>query len=245
MAEVRVGCSGFMYDHWKGAFYPGDLPKREWFGHYAAVFDTVELNVTFYRLPKPESFRRWYERSPEGFSFSIKGSRYITHVRRLEGTAEALGRFFEPALNLGEKLSVVLWQFPPGFGPEPSRLEEFLRLLRDYRMVRHAFEFRHQGWIVPEVTSLLREEGHAFCMADWPAFANELPVTADFVYIRRHGHGGRYDSCYSSGELRSDAARIRAYLEKGLDVYVYFNNDAFGYAPRNATELKEMLRRKR
>jgi len=241
MARVRVGCSGFMYDHWRGVFYPGGLPKREWFRHYTGVFDTVELNVTFYRLPKRETFEGWYGRSPRGFSFSIKGSRYITHVKRLEGTEEALARFFEPALNLKEKLSVVLWQFPPGFGPGLSRLGRFLHLLREYGGVRHAFEFRHPGWIVPEVTSILREEGHALCMADWPGFLDELPETADFVYIRRHGHGGRYDSCYSADELRKDAARVRRYLKKGLDVYIYFNNDAFGYAPRNATELKEML----
>ncbi|VAX34454.1 hypothetical protein MNBD_NITROSPIRAE03-1016, partial [hydrothermal vent metagenome] len=124
-----------------------------------------------------------------------------------------------------------------------NRLENFLFMLRQYR-VRHAFEFRHPDWIVPEVTALLKEEGHAFCMADWPEFINELPATADFVYIRRHGHGGRYDSCYSARELRKDAGRIKGYLKQGLDVYMYFNNDAFGYAPKNAVELKELLGRK-
>ncbi|NOY39115.1 MAG: DUF72 domain-containing protein [Nitrospirae bacterium] len=243
MAKVKIGCSGFMYNHWKGVFYPEGLPKKKWFQYYTGVFDTVELNVTFYRLPKQESFAGWYKKSPEGFSFSIKGSRYITHVKRLEGPEEALERFFNVALNLKDKLSVVLWQFPPGFGLDYRRLEKFLYLLRNYR-VRHAFEFRHPDWIVPEVTGLLKEEGHAFCMADWPGFINELPVTAEFVYIRRHGHGGRYDSCYSASELRKDASRIDGYLKRGLDVYMYFNNDAFGYAPKNAVELKELLGRK-
>ncbi|GMT48296.1 MAG: hypothetical protein IEMM0007_1862 [bacterium] len=243
MAKVKIGCSGFMYDHWRGVFYPEGLPKKNWFQYYTGVFDTVELNVTFYRLPKRESFAGWYKKSPEGFSFSIKGSRYITHVRRIKEPEEALERFFDVAVDLRDKLSVVLWQFPPGFGLDLNRLENFLFMLRKYR-VRHAFEFRHQGWIVPEVTELLRDEGHAFCMADWPEFINELPVTADFVYMRRHGHGGRYNSCYSLDELRKDAGRIKGYLKQGLDVYMYFNNDAFGYAPKNAVELKELLGRK-
>ncbi len=243
MATVKVGCSGFMYDHWRGVFYPEGISKKQWFQYYTGVFDTVELNVTFYRLPKRESFAGWYEKSPQGYTFSIKGSRYITHIKRLKGPEEAVERFFDVAVNLRDKLSVVLWQFPPGFGLDYNRLKNFLYLLRGYG-VRHAFEFRHPDWIVPEVTSLLREEGHALCMADWPEFINELPVTADFVYMRRHGHGGRYDSCYSVKELRKDASRIKGYLKRGLDVYMYFNNDAFGYAPKNAVELKGLLGRK-
>ncbi len=243
MAKVRIGCSGFMYDHWRGVFYPEGISKKQWLQYYTGVFDTVELNVTFYRLPKRESFTGWYEKSPQGFSFSIKGSRYITHIKRLKEPEEALERFLDVAANLRDKLSVVLWQFPPGFGLDYDRLRDFLFMLRKYR-VRHTFEFRHPGWIVPEVTGLLREEGHAFCMADWPGFINELPATADFVYMRRHGHGGRYDSCYSLEELRKDAARIKGYLKQGLDVYMYFNNDAFGYAPKNAVELKELLGQK-
>ncbi len=242
MAVVKVGCSGFMYDHWKGPFYPADLPKKQWFRYYTGVFDTVELNVTFYRLPRPETFLRWHEQSPPGFTFSLKGSRYITHVKRLEDPGEPLRRFFDVALNLKEKLSVVLWQFPPRFGPDHGRFKSFLSLLREYR-TRHVFEFRHPDWITAGVTGLLEREGHALCMADWPPFADELPVTADFVYFRRHGHGGGYNSRYSSGELRGDADRIRGYLNKGLDVYIYFNNDAFGYAPENAAELKGILSR--
>ncbi len=240
MAKVRIGCSGFMYDHWRGVFYPPGLPKKGWFQYYTGVFDTVEMNVTFYRLPKKESFIKWYRESPEGYTFSIKGSRYITHIRRLKEPEEPLRRFFDVAVNLRDKLSVVLWQFPPRFGLDYERLKEFLRLLRGYR-VRHTFEFRHPDWIAPQVIELLQKEGHSLCMADWPGFIDELPETADFVYIRRHGYGGGYDTCYSIEELRRDAKRIKGYLKRGLDVYIYFNNDAFGYAPRNAVELKELL----
>ncbi len=240
MANVKVGCSGFMYDHWRGTFYPEDLPKRSWFRFYTEVFDTVELNVTFYRLPKKASFSRWHDESPQGYTFSIKGSRFITHIKRLKDPEGPLRRFFESALGLGEKLSVVLWQFPPRFGMDYGRLEGFLRALKGYRM-RHAFEFRHPDWITTGVTELLRRYGHSFCMADWPEFIDDLPVTAEYVYIRRHGRGGGYDTCYTMRELERDAERIRGYLDSGLDVYIYFNNDAFGYAPRNAGELKELL----
>jgi uncharacterized protein YecE (DUF72 family) len=240
MPTLLIGCSGFTYPHWRGRFYPETLPQKRWFGHYCAAFASVELNVTFYRLLKPETFSRWQRESPPGFTFSVKGSRFITHVKRLVEIEEPLARFFAGALLLQEKLRAVLWQFPPGFARTMDRLERFLELLSRYP-VRTALEFRHESWCCGEVIDLCREAGVALCMADWPEFIAELPLTADFVYLRRHGHGGTYGGCYSREELQADAARILRYLEGGRDVQIYFNNDAAGFAPQNALELGRIL----
>jgi uncharacterized protein YecE (DUF72 family) len=240
MPGLFIGCSGFSYPHWGGRFYPAHLPNKRWLSHYSRVFSSVELNVTFYRLLKPGTFNRWREETPDDFVFSVKGSRFITHVKRLADPDQPLKRFFETVLCLGEKLGVVLWQFPPGFARDTGRLAKFLGLLADYP-VRNALEFRHDSWCDEEITGLCRSAGVALCMADWPEFIDSLPLTGNFVYLRRHGHGGSYAGSYSPGELASDARRIREYLEQGRDVYIYFNNDACAHAPENAMELAGML----
>jgi uncharacterized protein YecE (DUF72 family) len=240
MPGLFIGCSGFSYPHWRGVFYPEKLPQTRWFDYYCSVFPTVELNVTFYRLLRPETFEHWSRNSPPGFTFSVKGSRFITHVKRLNAPEEPLERFFEGVLRLGEKLSVVLWQFPPGFALDTARLEHFLVSLKVYP-VRNALEFRNESWLTDEIIGLCREAGASLCMADWPCFIADLPVTSDFVYMRRHGQGGGYAGRYSPWELESDALRIRAYLKSGLDVHIYFNNDACGYAAENARELSEIM----
>lgn len=240
MGGLYIGTSGFMYRHWRGNFYPDGLAQNRWFIHYSSVFNTVELNVTFYRLPEKRTFEKWHSETPEGFVFSVKGSRYITHVKRLLSTAEPLGLFMDRASALKEKLGVVLWQLPPNFGKDAGRLRGFLKNLRRYK-TRNVFEFREESWFEKDIVSLLKEEGHAICSADWPPFADRPPVTSDMAYIRRHGHGGSYDGCYSMKDLKSDARLIRRHLRDGLDVYVYFNNDVRGYAPRNALELKGLL----
>ncbi len=240
MPSLFVGCSGFTYPDWQGAFYPGEVPRKGWFSHYCTVFSTVELNVTFYRLLKPATFEHWEQSSPPGFTFSVKGSRFITHVKMLVDPEEPLKRFFDGVLRLGGKLRVVLWQFPPRFACDTGRLERFVTLLRRYP-VRHVFEFRNAACCADDITTLCREAGIALCMADWPDFIRELPLTADFVYIRRHGHGGNYASRYSIEELEADAQRIREYLAGGRDVHIYFNNDAHAYAAQNALELLRLL----
>ncbi len=240
MAETRVGCSGFMYNHWRRVFYPEGIPKWKWFEYYTEKFNTVEINVTFYRLPKPSSFKRWYSVSPSGFSFSVKGSRFITHLKKLNDVEEATRNFFYLTTMLKEKLSVILWQFPPKMELDLYAFERFLELLKQWE-IRSAFEFRHESWINKKVERLLAKYNASYCLADWPEFNRDLPVTADFVYLRRHGHGGRYNSCYTKEELKADAKRIKNYIKLGTDVFVYFNNDASGYAPQNAMTLKEML----
>jgi uncharacterized protein YecE (DUF72 family) len=241
--KVHVGCSGFSYDHWKGVFYPEGLSGRKWLEYYARKFETLELNVTFYRLPAESAFEKWKAETPEGFLISVKGSRYITHVKRLTEPAEPLKKFFDRVRELGEKLAVVLWQLPPGFKSDYGRLRDFLKAARRFR-ARNVFEFRHESWINQQTLDLLREEGCAVCMADWPPFINDLPLTAGFAYIRRHGHGS-YGQSYTRAELEEDARRIGHYSAAAAEVFIYFNNDAQGYAPRNALELLEILRHKK
>lgn len=240
MSVVRVGCSGFNYTHWKETFYPKGLPQRKWLVYYCTVFPAVELNVTFYRLPKESSFDKWYKETPSHFTFSLKGSRYITHVKRLSEPEESVALFFRGALRLKKKLRTVLWQFPPSFRIHIERLAQFLKLLRKYP-VRNTLEFRHESWIHDTVFDVCRENNVSLCLADSPGFLNDLPIVSDFVYIRRHGKEGRYDSCYTKAELRKDRDRIRGFLRNRRNVFIYFNNDAFGYAPKNAQELMGML----
>lgn len=241
MAKLLIGCSGFSYRHWKGNFYPDDLPQKQWFSYYRSVFPTVELNVTFYRTPTADTFRHWYEESEPRFTFAVKGSRYITHIKRLLDVEGALDRFHTPVQQLQGKLQVVLWQFPPQFKADLQRLGPFLEHLAQYPY-RNTLEFRHESWLSPEVVQLCRRRNVGLCMADHPVFLDRPPVTADFVYIRRHGMEGSYNGEYSSEQLQKDARRIGSYLRDGLDVYIFFNNDAGGAAPRNAVELTGMLK---
>ena len=240
MADSSIGCSGFSYAHWLGTFYPEGLAKRKWFEYYVSAFNTVELNVTFYRLVKPATFDKWHNETPANFTFSVKGSRYITHIKRLALIEGALERFFDGVLHLEEKLAAVLWQFPPNLACDLERLTNFLEKLKRYK-VKNVLEFRHESWLSEEVYSLCRTHRVSLCMADWPPFIVTTPLTSDVVYIRRHGRNGSYDGCYSPEELAADAQRIKDYMKDGRDVLIYFNNDIHGYAPRNALELAGML----
>ena len=241
MPQLNIGCSGFFFDHWKGFFYPEDLPKKRWFDYYCTLFSTLEFNVTFYRLPDKETFNKWHRETPPGFVFSLKGSKFITHVKKLKASAEPADVFYSRALALKEKLGAVLWQLPPGLKADPARLAEFIEVVRPYG-TRNVFEFRDAAWLSKKVISMLEKENVCLCAADVPVFLNDPPVTSDFIYIRRHGGGGGEAASYSVDELKADAVRIKKYLKQGKDVFVYFNNDASAYAPRNALELMGMLK---
>jgi len=242
MSSVKIGCSGFLYDDWKGTFYPDELSRRQWLEYYCKRFSTVELNVTFHRVPEKETFSRWYSETPENFSLSLKGSRFITHVKKLKSPVEPLDVFFSRANALREKLGVILWQFPPDFKADPEKLKSFIEVLSLYK-VKNTFEFRDKSWINKRVTTLLEKNNIALCMADWPEFLRDLPGTADFVYIRRHGAEGKYASCYSTEQLRADAKEINKFIKQGRDIFIYFNNDASGHAPKNARELRSILKK--
>lgn len=239
MQSLRIGTSGWTYNHWLGVFYPEDLPKSRWLEHYCRHFDTVEINCSFYRLPREATFSNWRKRAPEGFIFAVKASRYITHVKRLSEIEESLELFLSRAELLGEKLGPILFQLPPRFKADPERLERLLSLLPEG--LKAAFEFRDESWFCREIYELLERHNAALCIADSPKFPRAFEVTADFSYFRLHGSKKLYASRYTREELEGWASIIREHLRSGLDVYVYFDNDAFGYAVENALELKGML----
>lgn len=245
--RVFIGTSGYAYPHWRGPFYPERLPQREWLGFYADHFETVELNNPFYRLPKAKTFRSWRAAVPKGFVFSVKASRYITHVKKLAAPAQPLRLLLGRARALGPALGPLLFQLPPGWGPNLERLDRFLETLSRQRMVpalRAVVEVRHPGWTEREVFTRLEKAGVALCLADWPGLPVSAPLTADFVYLRRHGAGIRYGGSYPEATLREDARLVRGWLREGRDVYVYFNNDEAAFAVRDARRLMELVHRR-
>jgi uncharacterized protein YecE (DUF72 family) len=241
--ELRIGCSGWNYAHWRaGVFYPRRCPQRDWLRYYAEHFDTVELNTTFYRLPQAAVVERWVSETPPGFVFAVKISRYITHIKRLTDVAEHLPLLYEriePLLR-SPKLGPLLWQLPPNFRYDPGRLRSTLDHLRDGH--RHAFEFRHPSWFREETYSLLRRHGAALVIADRPSVntfqTHEL--TTDYTFVRFHGGTRGRNGNYSHSELAEWAGRLDRW-SKQVDVFAYFNNDWEGYAIKNATILKKQL----
>ena len=244
MKPVHVGCSGWVYKDWKGELYPEDLPQRRWLERYAEVFETVEINNTFYRLPTIAAVERWAKETPDDFVFAVKGSRYTTHIKRLISFPKYSERFFErlePLADAG-KLGPVLWQLAGNFKRDDERLTGALEALRE-RPGRHAFEFRHASWFTEAVYELLREHDAALVIGDDPERPFQArEVTASWTYVRLHrGSAGRRGK-YSSRELDSWRKRIAAWRSRH-EVFVYFNNDWEGYAPKNAQELSRSFSR--
>ncbi|MCU1275999.1 MAG: hypothetical protein JWO48_3430 [Bryobacterales bacterium] len=238
-AEIRIGTSGWHYKHWKGPFYPPDLPASKMLEYYLRHFDTVEINNTFYRLPSETALATWRDSTPATFRFAVKGSRYLTHMKKLSDPEAGLEKFLSCAKILGHKLGPILFQLPPFLDAKPERLDAFLAALP--RSLRCAFEFRHPGWHNPAIYDLLRSYNAAFCIFDIAGFQSPIEVTADFAYVRLHGPGGRYQGSYSHASLERWAEHIRAWRKRLKAVYVYFDNDQTGYAPQNALELKRLL----
>lgn len=247
MRNLFVGTSGYNYKHWKNIFYPKDLPQKEWLSFYANYFNTVEINATFYRKFEKRVFEKWHKTTPSNFFFTIKGSRFITHVKRLNNVSDAISLFFEGAFSIKEKLAVVLWQFPASFHNTEEnfkRLKEFVLILRfaqDEIRTRQAFEFRHSSWFTDEIYNLLNKNGAGFVINDSNYFPSKEVVTGDFVYIRFHGPASLYSSSYSDNQLKVWAKKIDRLADKKYDVYCYFNNDAFGHAVKNALALKSFF----
>ncbi len=239
MTRYFIGTSGWHYDDWRGQFYPEKLPKAKWLEYYARHFTALELNNSFYRLPSEEAFNRWYASSPPNFTFAVKVSRYITHIKRLKGCDEALNNFMSRAVLLKEKLGPLLYQLPPGLHRDDDLLTAFLEKLPGG--FRHVIEFRHKSWLVEEVFDILRRYHAGFCVFDMPKLASPLLATADFAYIRFHGSDSLYSSCYTDEELAQWAGKITE-LSKTLDsVYIYFNNDIDGYALKNSATVRGYL----
>src|SRR4051812_24381915 len=239
LAEIRIGTSGYVYPHWrKGVFYPVGLPAREELAYYAGRFDTVELNNSFYRLPTPEMFERWREGTPGDFDFSVKASRYITHIKRLRNVADEVALFMERASLLGAKLGPILFQLPPTQQIDTARLRDFLALLGPEH--RWVVEFRHPSWHTGEVYQLLAERGVALCIPVGGRLEPDHVTTAPFTYIRMH-RGREPAGGFTRPELESWAARIRGLAASAKQVYVYFNNDWEGFALRDGATLKKLL----
>jgi uncharacterized protein YecE (DUF72 family) len=268
VTTARIGISGWRYPPWRGDFYPRGLPQRRELEYASRHLTSIEINGSFYSLQRPTSYRRWVDQTPDDFVFSLKGGRFITHMKRLSDAERTLPNFFASGLlALGDKLGPVLWQLPPTLPFDPDLVGHFLDQLprttaqaalvaarHDDRVpdpltesavvrpLRHALEPRHPSFAAPEAVGLLRERGVAMVIADT---ARTYPVidevSADFVYARLHGDEELYASGYSDQALDRWAARVRGWLEAGLDVFVYFDNDVKGYAPHDAMALAERL----
>jgi uncharacterized protein YecE (DUF72 family) len=237
--RARVGCSGWQYRHWRGNFYPSDLPAARWFEHYASVFDTVEINNTFYRLPGAETFAAWASRAPVRFEFAIKASRFLTHMKKLKDPEEPLERLFSRMRPLGPHRGPVLYQLPPSWRIDLDRLCRFLSILP--RGVRHAIEFRDPSWYGDDTRALLTRHRVALCLHDMPGSATGQERVGPFVYVRFHGATSKYGGGYPEHRLRAWAEWLDAQRDAGADVYAYFNNDVGGHAPRDALTLRRLM----
>ncbi len=237
MIQYFIGTSGWHYPHWQGSFYPAALPKDNWLSFYARTFSTVELNNTFYRQPTEKAVQNWRLAAPDGFKFAVKASRFITHIKRLNDAAEPMQKFFDGLRPLSDRLGPVLFQLPPNFHRDDARLNNFIKLLPE--SIEHAVEFRHASWIDNEVLKILHRYNVAFCVYDMPGVRTPVVATADFAYVRFHGNQSLYGGSYSEDELASWAKEIKALPV--ARAYIYFNNDAGGYAVDNALTLKRLL----
>jgi uncharacterized protein YecE (DUF72 family) len=233
-----TGCSGYNYKNWRGKFYPQDLPQKNWLEYYADTFDTVEINNSFYRLPEKNTLKNWHDQVPGNFRFTLKGSRYVTHLKKLNQTEEAVNKFHDRAGLLKGKLGCILWQLPGNQHKDIAKLEKFCRTLsRDFRNV---MEFRHNSWFDEEVYDVMKNHGMIFCVISAPDGLSDAAVkTADQVYMRFHGRDNWYRDPYPSDALRAWAEKLKNLKPKQL--YAYFNNDYKAYAPGNAREFQEMI----
>ena len=236
--EIRIGTSGWSYKHWRGLFYPQGIKATEEFGYYQEFFSTVELNSPFYRLPSKETFVKWKAATADDFQFSVKASRFITHMKKLKDPAESIARFMENVSGLQEKLGPILFQLPPNWKINKERLSEFLEKLP--ATFRYAFEFRNPSWYSDEIYELLEKHNCAFCIYELAHHLTPLQVTADLIYIRLHGPGDHYQGSYDDETLKVWAKRCIDWQKKH-DVFVYFDNDIGGHAPDNAKRLIEMV----
>jgi uncharacterized protein YecE (DUF72 family) len=240
MARILIGTSGWHYDSWRGPFFPKGLPLKNQLRYYAGQFPTTELNGVFYRTPTPEAVKGWREQTDEDFVFAWKASKFITHWKRLsENSVNSLELLEDRLSLLGNKAGPILFQLPPQFEINPDRLASFLKLLSRKR--RYSFEFRHPSWYAPKIMRLLSDANISLCISDHHDAPAPWRRTADFVYVRGHGPGGRYRGHYRNTTLVEWAKRIRSWKKQGCDVYVYFDNDQKSAAPADATKLRQLI----
>ncbi len=236
--KIYIGTSGYSYENWEGDFYPRSLDKKDWLSFYAENFNSVEINNSFYRLPARETFKKWAALTPLEFVFSVKASRYITHMKKLRDCQKPLDNFFHCASGLGYKLGPVLFQLPSNLKKNADRLAGFLKELNNENSV---FEFRHHSWFDDQVISILKSNRCGLAISSGPGFPYYRKILGGICYLRLHGKHKLYHSSYSKSDLKDFAEIIIACKKEGIDSYVYFNNDALGHAYRNACTLSEML----
>jgi uncharacterized protein YecE (DUF72 family) len=236
--QLYIGTSGWHYKHWNGTFYPAGTKTTHQLPYYLQFFSTVEINNSFYRLPGPETFAAWRKATPTGFVFAVKGSRFLTHMKKLNIEKEGLGRFFNSVKELKEKAGPILFQLPPRWNVNAQRLSDFLTKLP--KKYRYAFEFRNSTWYTEEVYAVLRKHGCAFCVYELAGHVSPVITTAGFVYVRLHGPGNKYQGSYTRATLKKWMRQCTQWRQQGRDVYIYFDNDQAGYAAFNAITLKTL-----
>ena len=240
--QFYIGTSGWSYQHWRGNFYPLKLKPADWLVYYTKHFQTVEVNSCFYHLPKESTFVNWAKKTPSDFVFSLKVWRRITHFKRIKDITNDLKVFLNRCKGLGKKFGPLLFQFPPNFKRQTNRLRSLAKILRKLDLQKPiAFEFRHPTWFNPEVYQILKQYNLSLCWADTPIYPYVEEITADYVYLRLHGHEQLYSSKYAKKQLKDYAQKTRKLLKQGRDVYIYFDNDAVGNAVVDAQELKKLL----
>lgn len=236
---INIGTSGWSYKHWRGTFYPDEIKVKDHFAYYVRMFNTVEINNTFYGMPADETFLNWQKNVPDDFVYVIKANRFITHMKKLHDPAESILSFMQKIEILGKKLGAVLFQLPPFLKVDTRLLENFLLELPPQH--RYIFEFRNTEWYIPEVYEILKKYNIAFCIYELAGHTSPLEITADFVYLRLHGPGAnKYQGSYSDDTLMKWAKECKTWLIT-KDVFVYFDNDEQGFAAFNALRLRELI----
>jgi uncharacterized protein YecE (DUF72 family) len=238
--RIHVGCSGWVYKHWRGILYPEALPQKRWFERYAEDFNTVEINNSFYRLPSGDTFEKWRNQAPPGFCYAVKANRYLTQAKKLKDCEEPMERMMAPTRRLGDRLGPMLFQLPPSMKINLERLETFLRILP--ADITSVFEFRNTDWYRPETCALLQRYGASFCVHDMPGSKSERIAVGPVAYVRFHGGEGKYWGRYSDEGLLSWTDWIVEQARSGRSVWCYFNNDIHGHAIHDAQTLKAMVR---
>ena len=237
--RVHIGCSGWVYRHWKGGFYPAELPQKRWFEHYSRDFDTVEINASFYRVPLVSTFEGWREKAPPGFRYAVKANRFMTHMKKLLDCEQPLEEFISLARRLGPTLGPILYQLPPSLHKDLPRLEAFLKRLPGD--LEHVVEFRHKSWYEDDVLELLDRRGAGFVTHDLVGLVSPRWASGRTAYVRFHGTGGKYRGRYSDEAMADWADWLVAQRAAGRSAWAYFNNDIGGDAIEDARTLKRLV----
>jgi uncharacterized protein YecE (DUF72 family) len=237
--DIRIGTSGWHYDHWKGRFYPEKLAQTKWLQHYAQHFNTVEINNTYYHLPRTTTVENWRAQAPPGFVYTVKANRYITHMKKLRDAGDEVGRFFDVISLFGPTLGPILHQLPPSLHKNLELLDAFLKLLPHGPLA--VFEFRHASWYEQDTLDLLNQHSAGFCVHDMQGKASPRVVTGDIAYVRFHGTTGRYAGSYTDEMLQDWSAWLQTQSHTSRALYAYFNNDVQGHAVANALTLKRLM----